>query len=43
MEGSQADSLWQKNKNKSTLQGGMTGKQAINKICELFLDVQNKL
>lgn len=43
IEGSQADSLWQKNKNKSTLQGGMTGKQAINKICELFPDVQDKL
>lgn len=43
IEGSQADSLWQKNKNKSTLLGGMTGKQAINKICELFPDVQDKL
>lgn len=43
VEGSQADSLWQKNMINSTSKVGMTGKQALNKLCKMFPEIVDKL
>ena len=43
VEGSQEDSLWQKNMINSTSTVGMTGKCALNKVCEMFPEANKKL
>lgn len=43
VEGSQADSLWQKNMKNPTTNVGMTGECAINKMCELFPVIKERL
>ena len=43
IEGSQSDSLWHKNMVNSTENVGMTGKEALNKICTLFPEISCRL
>lgn len=43
IEGSQEDSLWQKNMINPTSNEGMTGRQALNKVCRLFPEIREKL
>lgn len=43
IEGSQEDSLWQKNMKNPTTNVGMTGECAINKICEMFPKIKENL
>ena len=43
VEGSQTDSLWQKNMKNPTTNVGMTGECAINKMCELFPEIKERL
>ena len=43
IDGSQEDSLWQKNMINSTSTVGMTGRQALNKVCSLFPEIREKL
>ena len=42
VEGSQEDALWQKNMINSTSTVGMTGKQSINKLRNMFPEVKEK-
>ena len=42
-EGSQADALWQKNMINSSSNVGMTGKEALNKLCGMFPEIVEKL
>ena len=43
VEGSQKDSLWQKNMKHSSSETGMSGEKALNRVCNLFPEIVHKL